>query len=144
MRATHRSLLITLIAAVAALAVAATAVAVPAGTQYSGSTKHKHYGLTVNTTCTAVGCQKATKVSVEITEGSQAHPHAACAYNDVIVNAKLKNGKFSVKQKFAKKHITVSVSGAFGSGKVKGKVTGPKACGGTDSYSLKAQPNGGY
>ncbi len=145
MRATHRSLLITLSAAVTVLALAATALAVPQGTTYQGSSQHKHYGLTVNTVCNTVGCQNATSVTVQITEGSKAHPHASCAYyKNLTLSAKVKNDKFSVKQKFAKKHLTLSISGAFGSGKVKGKVTGPRACGGTESYSLKAQPNGGY
>ncbi len=145
MRATHRTLLTTLIAAVTALALTATALAVPQGTTYSGNSKHQHYGLTVYTQCNTAGCQNATSVSVQITEGSKAHPHASCAYHKGLqLSAKLKNGKFSAKQKFTKKHVTLSISGSFASGKVKGKVTGPKACGGTDTYSLVAQPNGGY
>ncbi len=145
MRATHRSLLVTLVATVAVLAVAATAIAVPAGTQYLGKSKHKHYDLTVYTVCNTPGCQKAIGVSVQITVGSKSHPHASCAYHaNLNLSGKLKNGKFSVKQKFAKKHLTLSMSGSFASGKVKGTVTGPTACGGSDTYSLKAQPNGAY
>jgi hypothetical protein len=145
MRATHRSLLAGILALVASLALATGAWAVAQGNTYQGKSKHKHYGLTVYTQCNSAGCQNATEATIKVTEGSKAHPHASCAYNNLQMTAKLKNGKsFSAKKTFTKKHVTLSVSGTFASGKVKGKVTGPKACGGADDFALNVQPNGGY
>jgi len=59
----------------------------------------------------------------------------------VLPDAKLSNGKFSTASEFLAAGGIVmgfKATGAFtSSGAVKGTVTGNKACGGSDTYSLK-------
>ena len=127
----------------ASIALAAT----PTANQYfQGNTSHKHYRVSITTNCTGKKCSNATSVTIEIRAGSASHPVApSCPYAAYdLPLGKIKQGKFSSSTQFtlsAKITLKFSVSGTFTAvNKLQGTVTGVKACGGSDGFSLTGAP----
>jgi hypothetical protein len=110
---------------------------------FTGTSAHKHYRVSISTGCavTAKKCPSATAVVLTVTTGSRAKPIAGCPFGGYeLPTGKLKNGTFTTATEFlvAGKKIKFKASGTFTSPlKVQGSITGPSACGGTDSFSLK-------
>ena len=137
----------TTLFATAALVLASIAfAATPKANQYfQGNTAHKHYRASITTSCTGKNCSNATSVTIEIRAGSAKNPKAAsCPYAAYEMPlGKIKQGKFSTGTQFTVSGHTqkFTVSGTFTTAtKLKGTVTGVKACGGSDSFSLIGTP----
>jgi len=138
----------TALFAAAALMLASIALAATpkANLYFQGNTSHKHYRVSITTGCTGKKCSSATSVTIEIRAGSASNPQApACpfaAYD--LPLGKIKQGKFYSSTQFtlsAKITLKFSISGTFTSvNKLQGSVTGAKACGSSDSFSLKGAP----
>jgi hypothetical protein len=141
----RKSLALSILFTAAALVVTAVALAAtPKGALvFTGTSAHKHYRVSISTGCavTAKKCPIATAVVLTVTAGSRARPVTGCPYGGYeLPTGKLKNGKFTTSTEFLvqRKVIKFNASGTFTAAlKVQGSVTGPSACGGTDSFSLK-------
>jgi len=129
--------------ATTALLAAAIALAATPKTEegFTGNTAHKHYGLIVTTGCTAKKCTNATDVTITVKAGSPNKSISGCPYGGYgLSTGKIKQGKFSASAEFvvSKKPLKFTVTGTFtAANKLQGTVTGVKACGGSDSFSLK-------
>lgn len=126
------------LAVLAATALAAT----PSLTAtFSGPSVHKRYSIQVTPQCTTSPCKHATTISVSV---QSLHKNALCGTLDSyqIPGGPLKGGRFAESGEFigpAKATFTLKASGHFSSAThVVGTVTGPKKCGGTDTFSLKS------
>jgi hypothetical protein len=144
--AMRKSLATTTLFATAALVVASVALAATptANVYYQGNTAHKHYLVSLTTSCTPKKCTSATSVKIVITAGSPSHRSAAscpfAAYD--LPNGTLKRGKFAASTQFPVDGHTqkFTISGTFTAATtVKGTVTGVKACGGSDAFNLKSK-----
>lgn len=122
------------------LSVAAVAFAGPkVGARFTGPSAHKHYVVTVLPTCATAGCKKATSVIIQVTTGKPTRPNGKCPYvTNQLPNAVLKHGSFSSSGEFiiAGKDVTFKLTGKFAGDAVSGSVSGPKVCGGNDTYSV--------
>jgi len=143
----RKSLATTTLFATAALVLASVALAATpkANEYYQGKTAHKHYLVSLTTSCAAKKCSTATSVKIEITAGSASHRTAAscpfAAYD--LPNGTVKHGKFGSSTQFSVGTQTqkFTVSATFTSAtSLKGTVTGVKACGGSDTFNLKGSP----
>ena len=132
----------TTIFAVAALMTAAVALAVtPKANQlYAGNTAHGHYRVSIITNCVGKKCTTATTTTITLRAGSPTKPVSGCPSGGYDLPAgKIKRGKFSASTEFvvAGKILKFTVSGTFtAKTKLKGTVTGPSACGGSDAFSF--------
>lgn len=129
--------MVVMLSAVVTVAYAATP---KLGSIFMGSSAHKRYALSIQARCSG-NCKKATRVGIQVTAGNPKHRGGKCPYGVYQLNsATIKDGKFSVKGRFlAKGKLGFEVSGTFTSvTKVRGRISGPKACGGSEGYSLKA------
>ena len=146
LRGMRKPLLLGSIIAVALLTAAAVALATApkANLIYAGRTAHNHYYVNIETRCSGTKCTSASTVAVSVTAGSAGSQSSSCPYSGYEMPVgKLKNGKFSVSTRFLTQSggtLKFSASGTFTSGgtKVQGSVTGIRACGGTDTFTLKA------
>jgi hypothetical protein len=143
----RKSLVTTTFFATAALLVASVALAATPKTNeyFQGNTAHKHYRVSITTGCTGKNCTNATSVKIEVRAGSATNPSAAlCPYAAYdLPLAQVKQGKFSSGTQFTVGAHTqkFTVSGSFTAATtLKGTVTGVKACGGSDAFSLKGSP----
>jgi hypothetical protein len=139
----RKLLAITTFFATTALLAAAIALAATPKTEegFTGTTAHKHYGVIVTTGCTAKKCTNATDVTITVKAGSPGKAISGCPYGGYgLSTGAIKHGKFLASTEFvvSKTVLTFKVAGTFtAANKVQGTVTGVKACGGTDSFSLK-------
>ncbi len=142
MRMFRRFLVVVSVTAAATIAIVtlAMAVSVPVTTTFTGASKHKHYVVNLVPECFTSGCTRATTIAVQVTTGSQKHPAAKCVFGTFqLPNAKLHRGRFSAGGRFlaGSRTITIKASGVFTtSTRAHGTVTGPRACGATDSFRL--------
>jgi hypothetical protein len=142
LKSMRKLLAITTFFATVALLLAAIALAATPKTSeaFAGNTLHKHYRLSLITGCTAKKCSTGTTVTMSLRAGSPTKAIAGCPYGGYgLPVGKIKQGKFSVNTEFviAKKLLKFTVSGTFtAANRLKGTVTGVKACGGSDSFSL--------
>ncbi len=125
------------------LPAAAGAVSLAVSLRFTGTSKHRHYGITLLPECFTTGCTKATTLGVQITTGRPKHPAAKCVYGTFqLPNTKIrKNGAFSItgEGSTVSRTFKLRVSGVFTSPRrVHGTIAGPKACGGTDRFRLTA------
>src|SRR5581483_3531888 len=123
----------------------ALAVTLSVTSVFTGASKHKHYGVNVVPQCFTTGCVNATTVAVQVTTGKARHPAAKCVYGTFqLPNAKIhRNGTFMARGdgSTVSKRFKLQVSGVFTSPRnVHGTVIGPKVCGGSDTFRLKASP----
>lgn len=107
---------------------------------FSGKSKHGRYVLTIQPTCGTAGCHRATSVSISFSPG---HPNKRCNGAYALLPTDLKrDGTFKTSGQLAGSQgnfITFTVVGKFiTANKVRGKLTGPNSCGGTDKYTLVA------
>jgi hypothetical protein len=142
----RKPLALSILVTAAALVVTAVALAATpkGGLVFTGVSAHRHYGVSVNTGCAvpAKTCPTATAVVLDVTAGSRTKPIAGCPYGEFALSTGKLNsaGKFTTASEFQVqgKVIKFKASGTFTSPlKLQGSVTGPSACGGTDSFSLK-------
>ena len=143
----RKSLATTTFFATAALLLASVALAAtPKANEYfQGNTAHQHYRLSITTNCTGKKCSNATSVTIEVRAGSVKNKTAAsCPFAAYDLPAgKVQQGKFSSSTQFTVDGHTqkFSVSGTFTTAtNLKGTVTGVKACGGADAFTLKGGP----
>jgi hypothetical protein len=140
----RKSLAFSILFTTAALLVTAVALAATPKSDYvfSGMSAHKHYRVAISTGCavTAKKCPVSTVVVLDITAGSRTKAIKGCPYGGYeLPTGKLKNGKFTTQTEFLVQGTVVrfKASGTFTSPvKVQGSVTGPSACGGTDSFGF--------
>lgn len=142
----------TFSATVAALAASIALAATPTASQvFTGDTAHGRYHVSIATSCVGKKCTAATATSIAIKAGSLSHPNKSCPYAGYgLPTGKIKQGKFTAATEFvvAGKLLKFTVAGNFPvSNKLKGSVTGPTACGGTDTFTLTGHhvsvPNSG-
>jgi hypothetical protein len=129
------------------LATAVAAAAVPVGATYDGTSSHKRYAVRVLTQCFTSGCHRATTIAVQVTTGNAKRPNAACVYGTFqLGSAKLRKGEtFSASGSFIGhgRVFGLKATGKFvSSHAVKGKISGPKVCGGTQTYKAVWTPGG--
>jgi hypothetical protein len=125
----------------------ALAVKLVPGSTFTGQSKHKHYGITLQPECFSSGCTKVTSVGVQVTIGNPKHPGGTCIYGTFqLGNARLHGGSFSSSgEAFAgARTFKLKVIGKFTSStRVHGTVFGPKVCGASDTYRLVEKPAAG-
>jgi hypothetical protein len=130
---------------VAFAGVALAAVSAPWGCL--ATSKHRHSVVSILALCSKPGCRIATGVGVWVSTGNLAHPHATCPYGKFalrVVNPRRRNriatsGVFRANGAL----VRLSVTATFTAGhRVTGRVTGPRACGGTDSDAAKGIQSG--
>ena len=140
-----KSKLALLAASAIALAASSAALAatVPSGYVFAGKTDHKRYALTIDASCPASAktCPHATDVAIIATLGLSSKPKPSCPHAAYQIGGKISGTQFSTTGEFAtsKKLVVIKVAAKFGLGKkttLKGSITGPKACGGTDTFSF--------
>jgi hypothetical protein len=146
MRCFRRSL-VAVCVALGTLAAASTAVTLSVKSSFIGTSKHKHYGVTLRPECFTIGCKKATTLGIQVRTGNIKHPAGKCVYAVFqLPNAPIRrNGKFTVTgdASTVATSFKLKVSGVFLSPrKVRGTVTGPKVCGGSDTFRLTASKAG--
>lgn len=140
MRFFRRSLVVVSATAATTVALVTIAMAgsIVAGFSFTGTSKHKHYGVTLLPQCFTSGCTRATTIGVQITTGNPKHAAGRCVYGTFqLPNAKLRNGRFAVtgQASAGNKLITLKASGRFTTPRrAHGTVTGPRVCGGTDTF----------
>ena len=148
MLAGMRKILVTT-AFAAAVALAAASIALAATTTtttnlwyFQGKTAHSHYVVSITSECSVKKCTSATTAAVTVTAGSSKRPTAAgCPFAGYsLPNGHIKGGKFSVTGQYVvnNKVLKFTATGTFtGANKLSGTISGVKACGGSDSFSLK-------
>jgi len=139
----RKFLAITTFFATAALFAAAIALAATPTTNeaYVGNTAHGHYHVSIVATCAAKKCTTATTATISIKAGSPNKSKSGCPYAGYdLPSSKIKQGKFSAASEFvvSGKLIKFTLAGTFTAAtKIKGTLTGVKACGGADTFALK-------
>jgi len=137
------SLAVVLLAAVAATALAAV---IPIeGADYDAVSAHKHYAVIVVMRCAHHNCRKYATIDVTLTVGQPGVTTGGCpSATDLLAAGALTDGRFSGSESFylsGSRMGRFTVSGTFtAKHRLRGEVAGPRACGGTDTFTAKREP----
>lgn len=121
-------------------AAVALALTPKANQLYAGNTAHNHYRVSIITDCVGKKCTTASTTTITLRAGSPSKPINGCPSGGYdLPQGKIKQGKFSAATEFvvSGKLLKFKVSATFTAPtKLKGTVTGPAACGGTDAFTF--------
>jgi hypothetical protein len=134
-----------LLGALLATVAVAFAAPLPIGVYYNGVSAHKRYAVSLLTGCDATGCKTTSGVSIDLSVGKKGKTSGKCPYaTDALSGGTLKHRRFSASGQFyltGHRIVTFAMTGKFTSSKrVTGKITGPAACGGSDTFTAKLGP----